>query len=217
MNRNRLGRTLPAVLAGTVLIGTLAFATQVEAQQSGAEQQRPQRSAEQRGAGGPGRRGGPGGDSLMVERRLGMLTERLTLTGSQRATVRAILADEHARIEALLPEGARGFGGRGGPRGARTDAAGTRERTRPDSAQMAQRRTEMEQVRAQVTAIRTETDARIEQVLTADQRAVYRELVAKRPEGGPGRSVRGGRGGAGRGGFDRGAGRGTQAPPPGDA
>src|SRR5688572_28724032 len=75
MNTRRIGRSLPRVLAGTVLIGSLAFAAQVESQQqSGTQGRKPERGAGQRGPGGEGRRGGPGSDSLRVERRLGMLT-----------------------------------------------------------------------------------------------------------------------------------------------
>jgi Spy/CpxP family protein refolding chaperone len=207
MNKQRIGRSLPGVLAGTVLVGTLAFAAQIQSQQS-STQERPARSAEQRG---PGGRGGPGqrNDSLRVERRLGMLTERLTLTANQQAAVRTILLDEHTQVEALRPEGGRGFGG---PRGARPDSGARVERQRPDSAQMAQRRAEMEQVRAKMDVLRQQTDTRIEQVLTADQRATYRELVANRPEGGPGRGGRGGPGG--RGGRGRGAEQGGQRTPP---
>ena len=233
MNTSRFGRSLPAVLAGTVLIGTLAFAAQVESQQSGTQPQRAERGAEHRGPGGQGRRGGPGGDSVRVERRLGMLTERLSLTAHQQAAVRTILLDEHTQMAALRPEGGPGaaFGGRGGFRGRRPDSAsGGRQRTRPDSAaraervrpdsaQMAERRAEMEAMREKMDALRVQTDSRIEQVLTGDQRTAYRELVANRPEGGIGRGGRGpgGRGGPGRGGFDRGgANRGSQrqAPPP---
>ena len=232
MNTRRIGRSLPRVLAGTVLIGSLAFAAQVESQQqSGTQGRKPERGAGQRGPGGEGRRGGPGSDSLRVERRLGMLTERLSLTANQQSAVRTILTDEQAQMEALRPEGAGGPGGPGGPggfggrgpRGARTDSAGrggrTRpdsaaraERQRPDSAEMAQRRAEFEAVRVKMDALRAQTDARIEQVLSSEQRTTYRELVANRPEGGPGRGGRGpgGRGGPGRGGFDRGG----QVPPP---
>jgi Spy/CpxP family protein refolding chaperone len=64
----------------------------------------------------------------------------------------------------------------------------------------------MEQNREQMDALRARTDARIEAVLNAEQKAAYRELAAKRPEGGPGRGGPGG--GRGVHGGDR------QAPPP---
>ena len=74
----------------------------------------------------------------------------------------------------------------------------------------------MAEIRTQMNVIRTQTDARIENVLTASQRTTYRQIVAargERPEGGPGRG-RGGKGGPGRAGGDR---SGQQGPPPAGA
>jgi Spy/CpxP family protein refolding chaperone len=203
------------VVAGTVLMGSLAFVQQVEAQQQGQAGQAGQARAE--GRGGRGEQRDP---AQMVERRVSRLNEELKLSANQTTAIRQILLDEQTQMEALRPEGMRGPGGPGGRRGGfggdsaqrggrqRPDsAARAAGRQRPDSATMAERRAEMEQNREQMDALRKRTDARIEAVLNAEQKAAYRELAAKRPEGGPGR---GGPGGGGRGG--RGGDR--QAPPP---
>jgi Spy/CpxP family protein refolding chaperone len=208
------------MLAGTVLAGTLAFAAQVAAQQNGGQAQGVERTdhTEHRGPGGRGGRGGRQDPTQMVERRVSMLTERLTLSETQAVSIREILLDEQKQMEALRPEG---FGGPRGPRGERGDSAGRGERTRPDSAARAQRPARpdsatMAQVRAQMDALRSATDGRIEGVLNAEQRTAYRELVAargERPEGGRGPGGPGGRGGRGpgQGGPDR---AGQRTPPP---
>ena len=191
----RSNKGISRFLAGTVFIGSLAFAEQVEAQQQG--QTRPERSAE--GRGGRGEKLDP---AQMVERRVTRLTEELKLTSGQATAVRQILLDEQKQMETLRPEG---FGGRG--RNPGDSAARGERRVRPDSATMAKMRAQMESSREQMKALRERTDARITAVLSSDQRAAYKELVAKRgerAEGGPGR------GGPGRGG--RGGQR--QAPPP---
>ena len=178
------------VLAGTVLVGSLAFAAQAEAQQNGAGQAGQAGQARAEGRGG---RGGPRlAPEQMVERRVSRLTEELALNASQSESIRQILLEEQAKMEALRPEG--------GPRRAPGDTAARGERRqRPDSAVMAQNRAQME-------ALRQQTDARIERVLTSDQVGKYRELVKNRPEGGPG--------GRGPGGEGRGRGGNRQAPPP---
>ena len=211
MARNRM---ISRVIAGTVLMGSLAFVRQVEAQQQGRTGQ-----ARVEGRGGRGEQRDP---AQMVERRVSRLNEELKLSASQTTAIRQILLDEQTQMEALRPEGMRGPGGPGGRRGGfggdsaqrggrqRPDsAARAAGRQRPDSATMVKMRAEMEESRAQMDALRKRTDARIEAVLNADQKAAYRELVAKRPEAGPGRGGPGGPGG-GRGG--RGGDR--QAPPP---
>ena len=191
------------VLAGTVLVGSLAFAAQAEAQQNGAGQagQAGQARAEGRGGRGPGR----GDPAQMVERRVSRLTEELALNASQSESIRQILIAEHAQMEALRPEGgprrAPGDSATRGERRQRPDSAnGGLRRQRPDSAVMAQSRAQME-------ALRQQTDARIERVLTSDQVGKYRELAKNRPEGGPGGRGPGGDGRGGRGGQ-------RHAPPP---
>ncbi len=207
MNSTNVKRPMMTrILAGTVFLGSLAFAAQVESQQGAATSgTRPQRDGEGRG--------GHGGDSARVERRVERLTTELALTTSQAVAVRQILLDEHTQMLALRPEGRGGHGGLGGrgrnggdstARGERRQrpdsAARAQGRQRPDSATMAQRRAEMEASREQMKALVTRTDARIAAVLSTEQRAAYGELVQKRPdrpEGGPGRGGRGGPGGRG--------------------
>jgi Spy/CpxP family protein refolding chaperone len=177
---------LTRVLAGTVLAGSLAFAAQADAQQAGQAGKARTERAEGRG--------GRGGDpAQMVDRRVERLTQELQLSSGQTAAIRQILLDQHAQMETLRPEG--------GPRRAPGDSAARGERRqRPDSATMAQNRAKFE-------ALRTQTDAKIEGVLSADQRTAYRELAAKRGE-----RPEGARGGRGPGGDGRG--RGGQRPPP---
>jgi hypothetical protein len=116
---------------------------------------------------GPGGRGGD--PAQMIERRVARLTEMLSLSESQAASIGEILTEQHTRMEALRPR--------------------ERPAQRPDSATIAQHR-------AQVLAIHEETETRIEGVLTAEQQATYAELRAARDaRGGPGRGMRGGRGG----------------------
>ena len=204
MRSNKMKRPmLTRFLAGTVLAGSLAFAAQVEAQQQGqAGQGRPER-----GAMGRGGRGGPMGDhAQMVDARVSRLTEALSLTAGQATAIRGILLEQHEQMEALLPPRPVRVAGDSAARGARRQrpdsAARAAGRVRPDSA-------ERERNRAQMEALHEQTDARIEAVLSAEQRTAYRELVAKRGERGEGRPGRGGPGGGGRG---RGGQR--QAPPP---
>ena len=206
MNSSNVKRpVLTRILAGTVFLGSLAFAAQVDAQQQGATAQGRPARAEGRG----GRGGNP---AQMVERRVERLTTELKLSTSQATAIRQILLDEQTQMEALRPEGPGGPGGRGrkagdstarGERRQRPDSAARAQgRQRPDSATMAARRAEMEATREQMDALRTRTDARIAAVLSAEQRAAYQELAAKRPdrpEAGPGRGGRGGRGLGGRG------------------
>ena len=203
MTSNDRSRRFPRMLAGTVLAGTLAFAAQASAQQAGTTQgTRPDRGAEQRG---PGGRGGRGGPEQMVERRVSMLTERLGLSATQAVSIREILIDEQTRMEALRPQ-------RTGPESAsraqrtRGDSASRASRARPDSAQVAE-------VRARMNEIHTQTDARIESVLTPAQRSTYGELVAARAERGEGAFGRGPGGRGGRGGPGKGAGA-RRTPPP---
>ena len=187
MKNNGIKRPmLSRVLAGTVLVGSLAFAAQADAQQNGTGQAGQAGQARAEGRGG---RGGPRlAPEQMVERRVSRLTAELALNASQSESIRRILVAEHAQMEALRPEG--------GPRRVPGDSAARGERRqRPDSAAMAQNRAQME-------ALRQQTDARIERVLTSDQVGKYRGLVKNRPEG-----ARGGRGPGGRGGN-------RQAPPP---
>jgi Spy/CpxP family protein refolding chaperone len=208
MTSSRKRRILPRVLAGTVIAASLAFAAPAEAQQSGgqASGQRPERGAEQRG---PGRRGERPDPAQMIDRRVTMLTERLDLSATQGVSIREILLDEQTKMRALRPELGSGQPGQrpaGSVRGERTrgDSAGRAQRSRPDSAERAQLRMEFQ-------ALRQSTDARIEGVLTVEQRTAYRELVkarGERLEGGPRR------GGAGRGTGQGGADRGGQRTPP---
>lgn len=199
MSSNRIKRPVfSRILAGTVLVGSLAFAAQAQAQQQGqAGQTRPERSAE--GRGGRGEKPDP---AQMVERRVTRLTEELKLTSGQTTAVRQILLDEQKQMETLRPEG---LGGRG--RNAGDSAARGERRQRPDSATMAKMRAQMEASREQMKALRTRTDARITAVLSSNQRAAYKELVAKRDERAEGSPGRGGPGRGGRGGQ-------RQAPPP---
>ncbi len=204
MRSNNVKRPmLTRILAGTVLAGSLAFAAQAEAQQQGqAGQARPER-----GAMGRGGRGGPMGDpAQMVDGRVARLTETLSLSANQATAIRGILLEQHEQMEALRP-----------PRPARVagDSAARRaRRQRPDSAARAEGRVrpdsaERERNRAQFEALQEQTDARIEAVLSAEQRTAYRELVAKRAE-----RPEGGRGRGGPGGEGRGRGGQRQAPPP---
>ena len=199
MRSNRIRRPVfSRFLAGTVLAGSLAFAAQAEAQQNGQTGQARQERAEGRGGRG-GERGDP---AQMVERRVSRLTEALQLNTSQSESIRRILLEEQAQMKTLRPEaGPRRVAGDSAARAERRQRADSatrgERRERPDSATMAQNRAQME-------ALRQRTDARIEGVLSNDQRAAYRELVAKRPEGGPG----------GRGPGGEGRGRGGQRPPP---
>jgi Spy/CpxP family protein refolding chaperone len=152
------------VLAGTVLFGSLAFAAQAEAQRQGGA-----------GDGRPGR--GGRGDQLAdsgkrIERRVEMLTERLSLDVRQAAAIAEILEKDRAQRDALRPAG------------------------RPDQLDAAAR----EAQRAKMEEQRRALDAQIESVLTEEQRAAYRELPkgGRGGRGGPdGRGGQGGRGGRG--------------------
>ena len=199
--RNKTKRPMFArMLAGTVLAGSLAFAAQAEAQQQRqAGQARPERGAMGRGGRGP-----MGDPAQMVGRRVSMLTEELALTTGQATAIRQILIDQHAQMDALRPAGP--------PRGMAGDSAARRERRqRPDSAARAAGRVRpdsaaREQLRTQMDAQHEQTNARIEAVLSGEQRTAFQELVAKRGERAEG--------GRGRGPGGQGRGRGGQRPPP---
>ena len=188
------------LLAGKVLAGGLAFAAEAEAQQQG----QAGRARPERGAMGRGGRGGPMADPAeMVDARIARLTEGLSLSAGQATAIRGILLEQHEQMAALGPARVAGDPAARGARRQRPDSAARAEgRVRPDSA-------ERERNRAQIAELQQEADARIEAVLSDEQRTAYRELAAKRAEQPKGPPGRGGPGGEGR---NRGGQR--QAPPP---
>lgn len=146
------------------VLGTLAMAGALVVTSMPAEaQQRPREGARREQADGV--RGRMQDPAERIERRVQMLTERLELSSEQAAQVKSVLQRQHTQMRAFMEQ--QGF-----TPGERPDRA---QRTRPDSAQRAA-------VRAQMETLRAETEAGIERILNAEQKQKYDALQERMRE-----------------------------------
>jgi Spy/CpxP family protein refolding chaperone len=123
------------------------------------------------GPGGPPPDGGPPPGEMQqqqrgpsIERQLKQLTKLLTLTTDQQTQVKAILTDEHQKIEDLF----------------KAEAASSAEKTSDDDASQPSRQEAMEARRAAMKEIHDDMHVRIVAVLTADQKTKYEAWEKKR-------------------------------------
>ncbi|MFN2567445.1 MAG: hypothetical protein ABR499_20810 [Gemmatimonadaceae bacterium] len=122
--------------ARLLAVGAALAAGLVLAPQAGAQSEQQGRARPERG-----QRMDP---AQRVERRVGMLTERLQLSTQQASQIRQILTQESTQLQALRQKG---------------EGGASRESLRPE-----------------MQAIRQRTEQQIDGVLTAQQRATYKEL-----------------------------------------
>jgi periplasmic protein CpxP/Spy len=124
------------------------------------------------GRGGPGRQGGPGGPGGLMP-----LLQRLDLTDAQREQVRAIVEERRDdRPDGNMPE-------------LQQQLQAAIFADTPDVAKIEQLKTAIAAAEAGRLAARIDTELRLAQILTPEQRAKARELAAR----GPGRGGRRGR------------------------
>jgi len=144
----KMRAALGTMAMATALVVTAAPTQAQQPQREGARREQPQRMQD--------RTQDP---SARIEMRVQRLTEQLALSSDQAAQVKTVLERQHAQMSALMEQN--GF-----TAGERQPRA---QRTRPDSAQRAA-------LRAQMDALQAQTDAGIEAILSAEQKQKYETL-----------------------------------------
>ena len=153
-------KTLWAAVALVAVVALIPVAAQVQQQAS----QRPERAGMGRGF-GPGGRGGPGPG----------IVHRLDLTDQQREQVKAVVEEQRAsRPGANLME-------------LQKQLQTALFADTVDLAKVEELKTAIAAAEAALLSTRIETELKINQILTPEQRAKARELIANSPGPGPGR------------------------------